>query len=288
MRASSGARAVTRSCASISASLASLFPPSWLPPLQPLPLLFPALLPSSAAAAAAATAATAIANVTGSACDDAACEDAACDDAACEDAAAPSAFEWLPSPERWFPTLDDALDVMCTRLASSPSSPDETPTGAAGDSGVDTDELASLEERFNKGRICLGTEIAEAAAAAAAAATQQQPRGSKDVGSQPAVDVWRPPPNVKLIVDPTLSVLARKLRMVGLDCTVAGEVLRASPPQPQPAGRTLGVSSSRGQLTAVEPRQGAGAPWLASAASQSTAVRWMSTDGTRRSRGDCS
>ena len=39
--------------------------------------------------------------------------------------------------------------------------------------------------------------------------------------------MWRPPPAVRLIVDPTLSVLARKLRIVGVDCAVAGEVLRA-------------------------------------------------------------
>ena len=33
-------------------------------------------------------------------------------------------------------------------------------------------------------------------------------------------------PDVKLIVDPSLSVLARKLRMVGIDTMVAGEVIK--------------------------------------------------------------
>ena len=67
---------------------------------------------------------------------------------------AASTFEWLPSPDRWHPQLDDALDVLGTK-------------------GL---------------------------------------RGAS------------------LIVDPTLSVLARKLRMLGIDCLVAGEVLRADTP----------------------------------------------------------
>eukprot|EP00966_Prymnesium_polylepis_P241667 5588540-Prymnesium_polylepis.1 len=48
-------------------------------------------------------------------------------------------------------------------------------------------------------------DIAEAAAAAAAAASA--------AADGKAVSVWRPPPEVKLIVDPSLSILARKLRM---------------------------------------------------------------------------
>lgn len=91
--------------------------------------------------------------------------------------------------------------------------------------------LAALEDRFHQGRLCLGTDIAEAAVAAAAAATEAAVGGNGMLGC----GAWRPPPEVRLIVDPTLSVLARKLRMVGVDCTVAGEVLRARQPPPSPS-----------------------------------------------------
>ncbi|EOD04092.1 hypothetical protein EMIHUDRAFT_453977 [Emiliania huxleyi CCMP1516] len=43
---------------------------------------------------------------------------------------------------------------------------------------------------------------------------------------------WLPPPGLGLVVDSSLSVLARKLRMVGVDTRVAGEVIKGQ----QPAG----------------------------------------------------
>lgn len=75
-----------------------------------------------------------------------------------------TSFVWLPSPECWHASLDDALEAL--HVSPPPIGP------------------------------CTTT-------------------------------VRQPPAAVKLIVDPTLSVLARKLRLIGLDCRVAGEVLRA-------------------------------------------------------------
>ena len=61
-----------------------------------------------------------------------------------------------------------------------------------------------------------------------------------------------------LIVDPTLSVLARKLRMLGIDCLVAGEVLRADTPTRMP----LDIPRMHREVLreSQPPREGEGTP----------------------------
>ena len=113
-------------------------------------------------------------------------------------------FAWLPSPTEWYPTLDDAIDAMSAGRAASDA---EWQPHSEGD-------LTARPTRDE-----FSWDIAEAAAVAAQAATA--------AADGAPVSVWRPPAEVKLIVDPTLSVLARKLRMVGIDCRVAGEGLRS-------------------------------------------------------------
>ena len=63
---------------------------------------------------------------------------------------------------------------------------------------------------------------------------------------------------VSLIVDPTLSVLARKLRMLGIDCLVAGEVLRADTPTRLP----LDIPRMHREVLreSQPPREGEGTP----------------------------
>ena len=136
--------------------------------------------------------------------------------------ASPSTFSWLPSPSKWFATLDDALDALSAMGASTalPSARcDARLPHRSSKSQRCADDVGGCQEAHADG---FSWDLAEAAAAAAAAAT------AADEGRGPPV--WRPSAEVKLIVDPALSVLARKLRMFGVDCLVAGEVLRTQPP----------------------------------------------------------
>ena len=109
-------------------------------------------------------------------------------------------FTWLPSPECWYPTLDDALDVLSAGC-------DEPMPSQRQHTRSEDSPAANSPDRFSG-----AVPVTVAAAISSADAN--------------AVSIWQAPARVKLIVDPTLSVLARKLRMVGIDCKVAGELLR--------------------------------------------------------------
>ena len=172
-------------------------------------------------------------------------------------------FAWLPPMASWYPTLDDALDVMSAAAAASmlePGAP--VPCEGGRDAAGPSTQMPQYQRA--SGSDGFSWDIAERAAAAAAAAT-----GGDGAAVRPASATWLPPAAVRIIVDPTLSVLARKLRMVGIDCVVAGEVLRepratpraqqqqlSPPPSPPPPSLVEGQVVKSGSSTANSSSDG--------------------------------
>ena len=170
-------------------------------------------------AAAAAVAAVAAASATLAAAPPAA--DAALTETETDAAAttaAPAYFAWLPDPSLLHASLDAAISAngQCDLAAVSANGQSDGPA-LADASATDTDEAAG------------------ATAAAGSVAAQVSPptppphhpwAGAPSYGVAPSL-LPPSPPAARLALDCSLSVLARKLRMVGVDAAVVGQVLRS-------------------------------------------------------------
>ena len=168
------------------------------------------------------------------------------------------AFGWLPDPRRWHSSLDEALvDIHAMReggpifgestSAIAPDPPVGHDSEGAGASAAPGPAKSTALRSKDAGMEQMGSAAAFGAHSKGSrtmpAIDPRAGKGAEDddddddeeeeeEGSVVSADDHSEDgnearlPDVKLIVDPSLSVLARKLRMVGIDTKVAGEVIK--------------------------------------------------------------
>jgi len=171
-------------------------------------------------------------------------------------------FAVLPDPAVWHPSLDDALDAFLSRAAEGEGEGE----GAAGEGGGGgarpsfgsasaRAEAAESDGRKGKGKDDTSSKGKGEDDTSSKGKGEDDSSSSLSSSDGGVVRAGRalasPPEHVHLLVDSSLSVLARKLRMIGVDTAVAGEVLRSQQPgmmlsPPAGGGEALDPGDIRG------------------------------------------
>ena len=149
-------------------------------------------------------------------------------------------FAVLPDPALWHPSLDDALDAFLSRAAEGEGEGEGEGAAGEGEGAAGVGGGGGARPPF-----CSASARAEAAESEGSKGKGEDDTSSKGKGEDDTSSSLSSsdggvvrggralaslPEHVHLLVDSSLSVLARKLRMIGVDTAVAGEVLRSQQP----------------------------------------------------------